>query len=104
MKKPFAAVSVAIDLRKKFTPRGMRRTFNDAAREANLGPLLTRSISGHQTDRMHEHYSTVTAEEQRQGIGNVFRLIHTRPTVAPSGGKGGGKAPQSGGSEGTTIH
>ena len=48
-----------ISLNKKFTPRGMRRTFNDLARVANVEALVTKSISGHLTDRMREHYSTV---------------------------------------------
>jgi hypothetical protein len=33
------------------------------------------SISGHVTPGMHEHYSTVTRDGQRQSIGNVVRLF-----------------------------
>lgn len=58
-----------------FTPRGLRRTFNDLARAANVEALVTKSISGHQTDRMREHYSTVQPLEQRQSIGAVLRLV-----------------------------
>jgi len=39
----------------RFTPRGMRRTFNDLARVANVEKLVTMSISGLLTDRMREH-------------------------------------------------
>jgi integrase len=59
----------------RFTPRGLRRTFNDLARTANVEALVTKSISGHQTDRMREHYSTVQPFEQRASIGAVLRLV-----------------------------
>ncbi len=49
----------------------MRRTFNDLMRLAKVEGIVTKSISGHQTDRMREHYSTVTPDEQRRSISNV---------------------------------
>jgi hypothetical protein len=36
---------------------------------------LFTSISGHVTDRMREHYSTVHPVEQRESIGAVLRLV-----------------------------
>jgi len=62
-------------LKKSFTPVGMRRTFNDLMRQAKVEALVTKSISGHQTDRMREHYSTVTPDEQRRSISNVVSLF-----------------------------
>jgi hypothetical protein len=47
----------------------MRRTFNDLMRVAKVEALVTKSISGHQTDRMREPYSTVTPDEQRRSTG-----------------------------------
>jgi len=38
----------------------MRRTFNDLARAAKIEAVITKSISGHLTERMREHYSTVS--------------------------------------------
>jgi hypothetical protein len=67
LKKAFARTAHLIGLNKRFTPRGMRRTFNDLMRQAKVEAIVTRSISGHQTERMREHYSTVTPEEQRRG-------------------------------------
>jgi hypothetical protein len=32
------------------------------------------SISGHRTERMRDHYSSVSAGEQRDGIGKVLQL------------------------------
>lgn len=78
--KAFAAVGGLIGLKKKFTPRGMRRTFNDLARVANVEALVTKSISGHLTEQMREHYSTVSPVEQRESIGRVLRLVKVSET------------------------
>ena len=86
--KAFAKVSRLIGLKKKFTPRGMRRTFNDLARVANVEAVVTKSISGHLTERMREHYSSVSPNEQRESIGRVLRLVKpaaTEQSGAPTG-------------------
>ena len=72
--KPFRAVRAAIGLRKRFTPRGMRRTFQDLARAAAVHDVVTRSISGHATEEMQRHYSTSSAAEQRDGLAKVLEL------------------------------
>jgi hypothetical protein len=88
--KAFATVSQLIGLKKNFTPRGMRRTFNDLARVANVESIITKSISGHLTDRMKDHYSTVSPVEQRESIGRVLRLVKLIPPDGPNdvGGRG----------------
>jgi hypothetical protein len=91
LKKPFEAVAEWIGLTKSFTARGLRRTFNDLAREAQVESLVTKSISGHMTDRMKDHYSTVRPTEQRESIGRVLRLVHTA-----DGASREGEAPSSG--------
>jgi hypothetical protein len=88
LRKPFERVCALIGLRLRFTPRGMRRTFNDLARVAQVESLVTKSISGHQTERMREHYSTVSPTEQRDSIGRVLKLVRPVGTMlggAPSG-------------------
>ena len=77
--KPFAAVSRSIGLPYRISPRAMRRTFNDLARAANIHDVVTRSISGHLTDKMHSHYSTAGGEEQREAIAKVIRLVDPKP-------------------------
>ncbi len=79
--KPFAAVAKDIKLPFPFSPRGMRRTFNDLARASNVEAIVTRSISGHLTEEMQNHYSTVRGPEQRDGIARVVDLM-----TAPSEG------------------
>jgi hypothetical protein len=73
--KAFATTAQLTGLKKRFTPRGMRRTFNDLARLANVEAVVTKSISGHKTDRMREHYSSVQPSEQRESIGRLLRLV-----------------------------
>lgn len=79
LRKPFARIGALMGLTLRFTPRGLRRTFNDLARAAQVESLVTRSISGHLTDRMREHYSTVTPVEQRESIGRVLHLVKPAP-------------------------
>ena len=75
LQKPFRACAKAVGLGKRFTPRGMRRTFNDVARRAKLESIVIKSVSGHLTDRMKQHYSTVSEDEQREGLGLVLSRV-----------------------------
>ena len=105
LNKPFSEVVEEMGLGKRFTQRGLRRTFNDLARTARVDALVTRSISGHLTERMQHHYSTVNSDEQRQGIAKVIELTKAREkrqaeaSVADgaSGGAPGGAPGASGG-------
>jgi len=54
---------------------GLRRTFNDLARRAGVDAVVTKSITGHVTEQMREHYSSVDLSEKRQAIANVVRLV-----------------------------
>lgn len=79
--KPFRVVKKALGLRKRVTPRAMRRTFQDLARVAAVGDLVTRSISGHATEEMQRHYSTVGETEQRDGLARVVSLAGFREAL-----------------------
>jgi integrase len=99
LNKPFAEVAEAIGLGKRFTQRGLRRTFNDLARAAAIEGVVTRSISGHLTERMQHHYSTVNADEQRGSIARVIDLMEARDERTahesdPSGAPGGAPNPE----------
>jgi integrase len=89
--KPFATVAAAMDLPKKVTPRAMRRTFNDLAREAEIKDVVTRAISGHQTEAMQRRYSTVRGNEMRGAIAKVIDLAGVK-AARSSGGTSGGNA------------
>jgi hypothetical protein len=93
LRKPFAKVCGLIGLEMRFTPRGLRRTFNDLARLSNVEALVTKSISGHLTDRMRAHYSTVQPVEQRESIGRVLRLV-VKAGVTPQETTAGAPKPE----------
>lgn len=91
--KPFDLVSSKIGLKINFTPRGMRRTFKDLARDAEVKDIVERAISGHQTDAMHERYQTVRGDEVRRAVAQVISLAGLGQG---GGGNGGGKAANDG--------
>jgi integrase len=99
LNKPFADVAARVKLGKKFSQRGLRRTFNDLARYANVADIVKKSISGHVTDSMVERYSTVQGSEQRSGIGRVLSLVRegsAEDGPAPSGAPSGAPVPGGG--------
>ncbi|HJL18937.1 MAG TPA: site-specific integrase [Sandaracinaceae bacterium LLY-WYZ-13_1] len=49
----------------RFTSQGFRRSMTDLLREAAVDPVVAKAITGHTTDRMREHYSTVRLEDVR---------------------------------------
>lgn len=107
LKKAFAIVGGLIGLKKKFSPRGMRRTYNDLMRAAKADNLVIKSISGHLTDRMKDHYSTVSPVEQRESIGRLLGLVTSETKTAEGtfgGAPGGAPTPPSGAPKGAAIH
>lgn len=72
--KPFKAVSEAMELRYNFTPRGMRRTYQDLARAAGIHDVVTRAISGHATPEMQQRYSTARGDEVKLALSKVARI------------------------------
>jgi site-specific recombinase XerC len=78
--KPFAEVRKTLGLEKTITPRAMRRTFQDLARAAEVHDVVTRAISGHATETMQRHYSTVSDAEMKQGLAKVVSLAGFKAT------------------------
>lgn len=76
--KPFAEVASAIGLKYAVSPRAMRRTFQDLSRAAGVNDIVTRAISGHATEAMQRHYSTVSDDEMRAGLAKVISLATER--------------------------
>jgi len=85
--KPFAAVIRALKWELDLSPRGLRRTFNDLTRTLEVDKFIIRSISGHMTEEMQDHYSTAQQREMLHGIDRVA----SRLTPEPNGGIVGGK-------------
>jgi hypothetical protein len=73
--KPFRDVRKRLGWTLHLTPRGMRRTFQDLARQSNVHDTVTRAISGHQTERMQRHYSTASTDEMRAAVGRLVGSV-----------------------------
>jgi integrase len=99
--KPFAVVAKALGLRKHITPRAMRRTFQDLARTARVDDIVTRAVSGHATEAMQHHYSTVYQNEIHDGIARIVALAGLSKGPADEGEKADlGEAQRPGGMHG----
>jgi hypothetical protein len=70
--KPFEDVCKHLKLKKRVTPKGMRRTFQDLARQVGVAGLVQRSICGHLTEEMTERYSSVGQTEVEAALGKVI--------------------------------
>lgn len=79
--RAFEDVRKQVGVTFEITPRAMRRTFQDLARAAEVHDVVARSISGHATERMQEHYSTAQADEQRAGLAKVVQLFAQKKEV-----------------------
>ncbi len=65
----------------RVTAHGLRRTFNNLARQLTSREVL-KSITGHMTDRMVEHYSMVGSAEQMRAakaVGGVLKVSRRDP-------------------------
>lgn len=81
---PFRVVTKEAGFSKHLTPRSLRRSYQDLQRAAQTPDIITRSISGHLTEQMQHHYSTVSGDEQRQALDRMGKLLRF-----PGGEKGG---------------
>ncbi len=68
----------------RFTVHGLRRTFNNLARQV-AGEIVTRSITGHVTAQMTEHYSFVDRAEKLAAAGKVVQMVFGNPVGDPVG-------------------
>jgi hypothetical protein len=82
LKDPFRTIMKEMGLKRKLTPRGMRRTYQDLADEAKLRAVTTMAVSGHKSQEMKLLYSTAHEDEIREGIGKVIDLATARKRVS----------------------
>jgi integrase len=73
----------------RFTVHGLRRTFNDLTRRAGVDGVVIKSLTGHVTEKMRTHYSTVGLDEKLAAVSSVHRLV---PLGNGGSGDGGGDA------------
>ena len=98
LRLPLEHVVKRVGITRRFTVHGFRRTFNNIARQV-AGEIVTRSITGHVTQAMTEHYSHVGREEKLAAAGSVGswrlgpspRFAERGEEEVASGGSGGGE-------------
>jgi integrase len=60
---------------RRFTSHGFRRTLTDLLRNAQVDPVIAAGLTGHETERMRRHYSTVRSSEAVEAGERVVRLL-----------------------------
>lgn len=86
--RAWAACLKAAKIEKRFTVHGLRYTFTDLVRRANVDVVVRRALTGHVTEQMQRKYSTVGLDEKRDAIAGVIRLVR------PPGGDEVGTPPE----------
>ncbi len=81
----FATCKKVAGIERRFTVHGLRYTFTDLVRRANVDAVVRRALTGHVTEEMQRHYSTVGLDEKRAAIAGVFRLVPPAPNAGGSG-------------------
>jgi integrase len=74
----FAAALKESGIKKKVRPHGMRYLFNDLLRLAGVDSVSARSLTGHVTEQMREHYSTVRLDKKRAVMARVGERLRER--------------------------
>jgi integrase len=87
----------------RFTPHGLRRTFNDMLRQAHVDPVISKALIGHVTDEMREHYSTVRLDEKRAAVASAWRLLPGSGESADNGADAGTPANDTGEVDATKV-
>lgn len=81
----------ATGISRRFTVHGLRYTFTDLVRRADVDAVVRRALTGHVTEEMQRHYSTVGLDEKRAAVAGVYRLVSghgSSATRAPGRGSG----------------
>jgi len=86
--RAWAASLKAAKIVKRFTVHGLRYTFTDLVRRANVDVVVRRALTGHVTEQLQRKYSTVGMDEKRDAIAGVIRLVR------PPGGDEVGTDPE----------
>jgi integrase len=72
------------ELATRITPHGFRRTFNNLLRQVTTS-TVQKSITGHSTDRMAEHYSHVHIDEKLDAVRRVVGLVRAPTETLETG-------------------
>lgn len=74
LRKPLAAAYSAAGVKRWVTPHGFRRSLNNAVR-LHASEIVVRSLTGHSTEEMTSHYSTVAMGEKSKAIRAAYAPV-----------------------------
>ncbi|MGE0792002.1 MAG: tyrosine-type recombinase/integrase [Sandaracinaceae bacterium] len=77
----------AVGIDRRITLHGLRRSLNNLARQVAAAEVV-RSITGHVTEQMTEHYSWIERDEKRRAVDGVLAMLTVTPTVTSGDGSG----------------
>jgi len=72
----FKAGLKAAGIKEHITPHGLRYAFNDMLRRSGIDPISARALTGHSTEPMHEHYSSVQLDHKRVAIARLAEHLN----------------------------
>ena len=75
VRKALKRVLGAAGISKHLSPHGMRRTFNNLMRRAQVDRAVLHATIGHSSDAMTEHYSHVDAAEKLAAVEQLVRIV-----------------------------
>jgi integrase len=75
MDKSWTKALATAGITRRFTVHGLRYTFTDLIRRADVDAVVRRAMTGHVTEEMQRHYSHVDLAEKRAAMAGVFRLL-----------------------------
>lgn len=70
----------------RVTIHGLRRTATDLLRRAAVDPVAAKAIIGHTTDRMREHYSSMSSDEARHRRARPRTRVGSQDVSGTGGG------------------
>jgi integrase len=82
-----AAKRAGLDI--KPTSHWFRHTLNALMKQARVPASVTKSITGHISDEMYEHYGEITLSQKHEAVGEVVRrVVPIRGLPDPEGRNG----------------
>lgn len=88
LRKPFNQVLDYLESQgndvQRITVHGLRRTLNNLLRQEVTDKVVVRSMIGHVTEKMTEHYSHVAVAEKEEALAQVFSIVRQKNDSPPS--------------------
>jgi integrase len=97
LRRPLRRAATLAGLSRAPSAHWFRHTMSDLLRQATTGQVQ-RSITGHVTEAMSEHYSHVGVAEKREALGRVLQLVRPSPKSGDQTGDRATEAPSDTGS------